>query len=154
MIAISVSPVATRTFSDTRIPLYAVHATSEIPHVVHAQTGTSMPYSACTAGVSTVLARYEKTSAGANGSHSVMYQPAKNPARGCSERAIHVYQPPAEGKALASWFTATANGRRIAPAKRYARGAASPARPTVNTNVDTIANAGAIVAIPCMRTPS
>ena len=73
-----------------------------MPAVVQSQTGTSTPYSLRTAGVSTVLARYEKTSAGANGSHSVMYQPAKKPARGCSDRAIHVYQPPAEGKAFAS----------------------------------------------------
>ena len=31
----------------------------------------------------------------------VMYQPAKKPARGESERAIQVYQPPADGNARA-----------------------------------------------------
>src|SRR5882672_11285395 len=118
MMAISESPVMTSTRSETRIPRYAVQATRPTPAVVQTQTGTLIPYSARTTGVRTVVARYEKTSAGANGSQSVMYQPAKKPARGCSERAIHVYHPPAEGNALASWFTATAKGRRIAPATK------------------------------------
>src|SRR5258705_9008739 len=99
MMRISVSPVTTRTRSESRIPRYAVQATPPTPTVVHTQIGISIPYSARTTGESTVLARYENTSAGANGSQSVMYQPAKKPARGCSERAIQGYQPPAEGNA-------------------------------------------------------
>ncbi len=118
MITISVKPVINSTRSETCTPRYAVSATPPTPTTVHSQTGTVIPYSAATHGVSTVLAMYENTRVGANGSHKLTYQPAKNPARGCSERAIHVYQPPAEGNTRASSFTESASGSSMAPASK------------------------------------
>src|SRR5260221_4561053 len=82
MMTTSLRPVTTSTRSEARTPMYAVAATSPNPPAVQTHTGMFTPYSASTTGVSTVLARYEKTSAGANGSQRVMYQPAKKPARG------------------------------------------------------------------------
>jgi len=47
-----------------------------------------------------------------------MYQPAKNPARGLSERPIQVYQPPADGNARPSSLTESVSGSSMMPAAK------------------------------------
>jgi hypothetical protein len=80
--------------------------------------GTVMPYSDLSAGSSTVLEKNANVSTPTGGSQMEKIQPARKPARGCSERAIQVYQPPAEGNALASWLTEMATSSMPTPANR------------------------------------
>src|SRR5215467_11804251 len=110
-------------------------------------------YSALVDGSSTVFARNDSVSAPTGGSHIENSTPAKNPARGCKARAIHVYQPPADGNTFASCAADRACRHRSAPPNRYAHGVTIPALLTMKTNVARIAKDGAMVAIPCMSIP-
>src|SRR5215468_7585640 len=110
-------------------------------------------YSDLIDGSSTTFARYDRVSAPTGGSQIENKTPAKKPARGCRARAIHVYQPPADGNTLASWAALSACSASSAPPNRYAHGVTTPAKLTMNTNDARIANAGAIVAIPCISIP-
>jgi hypothetical protein len=105
------------------------------------------------AGSRTVFPSSESVSAPTGGSQTEKNTPAKKPARGCSARAIHVYHPPADGNTFASCEDDNAWSARSAPPKRYAHGVTMPAKPVMNTNDARIANAGAIVAMPCIKTP-
>src|SRR2546423_11809760 len=98
-------------------------------------------------GCSTSWPSSDSVSAPTGGSHTEKNVPAKNPARGCSVRAIHVYQPPAEGNTLASCAAESACMHRIAPPNAYAHGVAMPAKVQMKTKLARMANAGAIVAM-------
>src|ERR1700730_3223669 len=113
----------------------------------------STPYSALIDGSSTVLARNAMVSVATGGSQMENSTPAKNPARGWKDRAIQVYQPPADGNTLASWAADRACRPSRMPPNRNAQGVTIPAKPTMNTNDARIANDGPIVAIPCIRMP-
>src|SRR5215470_2987837 len=111
------------------------------------------PYSVLIDGSSTVFARSDSVSAPTGGSQTENSTPAKNPARGCRAREIHVYQPPADGNTLASWEAFSACRPSSRPPNRYAHGVTIPAKLTMNTNDARIAKDGAIVAIPCISIP-
>jgi hypothetical protein len=70
------------------------------------------------AGSSTVLPSSESVSAPTGGSQTEKSTPAKKPARGCSARAIQVYQPPADGNTLASCADESACSASSAPPNR------------------------------------
>src|SRR5215470_6509742 len=110
-------------------------------------------YSDLIDGSSTTFARYDRVSAPTGGSQTENSTPAKNPARGCKARAIHVYQPPADGNTLASCAADRACRHRSAPPNRYAHGVTTPAQLTMKTNEARIAKDGAMVAIPCISIP-
>src|SRR2546421_13120016 len=111
------------------------------------------PYSALIEGSRTSTARNDSVSAPTGGSQTEKSHPAKNPARGWSARAIHVYHPPADGKTLASWAADSAWMASRTPPNRYAHGVTTPANVVMKTYDARIANEGAIVATPCIRTP-
>src|SRR5712691_3304968 len=113
----------------------------------------STPHSALIDGSSTVLARNDMVSVATGGSQIENSTPAKNPALGWKARAIQVYQPPADGKTLASCAADTACSPSRMPPNRNAHGVTSPAKPTMNTNDARIANDGPIVAMPCISIP-
>src|SRR5215469_4613847 len=123
------------------------------PAITQIHQGMSTPYSALIDGSRTVLARNDRVSAPTGGSQIENSTPAKKPARGSNARAIHVYQPPADGNTFASCAAFSACSIRSAPPNRYAQGVTIPAYVTMNTNVAKIAKAGAIVAIPCISIP-
>src|SRR5580693_10285520 len=104
-------------------------------------------------GSSTVYDRYDSVSTPTGGSQTENSTPAKNPARGWKARAIQVYQPPADGKILASWDAFSACRPSSTPPNRNAHGVDSPAKLTMNTNDARMAKDGAIVAIPCINMP-
>src|SRR5689334_14107405 len=110
-------------------------------------------YSALIDGSSTVLARNDRVSAPTGGSQTENRTPAKKPARGWKARAIHVYQPPAEGNTFASCAADRACRLSSAPPNKYAHGVTTPAQLTMKTNEARIAKDGAMVAIPCMSIP-
>src|SRR5579875_225915 len=115
--------------------------------------GMLTPYSALTAGCRTAEAREATVSRAAGGSQIDQNHPPRNPARGCSAPAIHVYQPPADGHCFANWLTETVVTRITRPANRNASGATIPAKLTVAWNTAKIPNAGPIVATPWKTTP-
>src|SRR5215472_4213043 len=123
------------------------------PAITQIHQGMSTPYSALIDGSRTVLARNERVSAPTGGSQIENSTPAKKPARGWRARAIHVYQPPADGNTLANCAADRACRHSSAPPNRYAHGVTTPALLTMKTNVARIANDGAMVAIPCMSIP-
>src|SRR5260221_8181099 len=125
----------------------ARQTTTQIHH------GIVTPYSALMDGSSTVFASSDRVSAPTGGSQIENRTPAKKPARGWKVRAIHVYHPPADGNTFANWAAFSACSARSAPPNRYAHGVTTPALLTMNTNDARIANAGAIVAIPCISIP-
>src|SRR5689334_8383890 len=104
------------------------------------------PYSALIDGSRTVFARNDRVSAPTGGSQMEKSTPAKNPARGWKDRAIQVYQPPAEGNTFASCAADRACSISSAPPNRYAHGVTTPAQLTMKTNEARIANDGAMVA--------
>src|SRR5262245_50841053 len=110
-------------------------------------------YSALIDGSSTTFARYDRVSAPTGGSQTENRTPAKKPARGWRARAIHVYQPPADGNTLASCAADRACSISRAAPNRQAHGVTTPAQLTMKTNEARIAKDGAMVAIPCMSIP-
>src|SRR6266511_2260916 len=150
---ISMDPVMISSRSETTMPAYAHQITRASPATTQIHQGIVTPYSSLMAGSRTVLPSSDKVSAPTGGSHTEKNTPAKKPARGCSVRAIQVYQPPADGNCLASCAADSAWSASSAPPKRYAHGVTIPAKPTMNTNEARIANDGAIVAMPCISTP-
>src|SRR5258708_8580822 len=123
------------------------------PAATRIHQGISTPYLAFIAGSRTSWARIDRVSAPTGGSQIENRTPAKKPARGWKVRAIHVYHPPADGNTFANWAAFSACSARSAPPNRYAHGVTTPALLTMNTNDARIANAGAIVAIPCISIP-
>src|SRR5215831_5673497 len=91
-------------------------------------------YSVLIDGSSTVFARNERVSAPTGGSQIENSTPAKKPARGWNARAIHVYQPPADGNTFASCAAFSACRASSAPPNRKAHGVTTPAKLTMNTN--------------------
>src|SRR2546423_709494 len=100
---ISTTPVMIMRRSETLMPAYDHHATRMRPAIGQICHGMLTPYSDLRAGWSTSCPSKESVSAPTGGSQIEKSHPAKNPARGWSARAIHVYHPPADGKTLASW---------------------------------------------------
>ena len=102
MSTISMTPVTIMMRSDTLMPEYDHHATRIRPRIGQICHGMLTPYSCFSAGWSTSCPSSDRVSAPTGGSQMENSHPAKNPARGCRARAIHVYHPPAEGNTLAS----------------------------------------------------
>src|SRR5216683_4095132 len=127
--------------------------TNARPAATQIHQGISTPYLAFIAGSRTSWARIDRVSAPTGGSQIENRTPAKKPARGWKVRAIHVYHPPADGNTFANWAAFSACSARSPPPNRYAHGVTTPALLTMNTNDARIANAGAIVAIPCISIP-
>src|SRR5437773_12216164 len=108
MITISTKPVMISTRSEIAIPLYARYTTKASPTTTQIHHGIVTPYSCLMEGSSTTLARNDRVRAPTGGSQTEKNTPAKKPALGCTARAIHVYQPPADGTTLANCAADTA----------------------------------------------